>query len=188
MTILSDGEIVEELAEGDLGIAGYADLDVQIQPSTLDLRLGDSFLRYKGVVREVDPVEHDHADLMEEHTDAEKIHVHPDDFILGTTIESVNLPDDIQGEVTGRSSYGRFGIEVHSTAGLIDPGWSGQITLEISNNTKKTITLTPGERICQMTFERMGRPAERPYGTRDHSKYDGQDGPTAARRGGEVDG
>lgn len=183
MSVLSDGEIAEALEEGELGIVGYADLDLQIQPSTLDLRLGNTYKKYYEWVTDVDPEMEDQEDLMEEFTvdDGEKILLDPDDFILGTTIESISLSPRIQGQVKGRSSYGRYGIEVHSTAGLIDPGWEGQITLEISNNTESTIHLTPGKRICQLSFTWLGRAAERPYGERGDSKYHGQQGVTASR-------
>ncbi len=181
MSVLSDGEIRDRLASGSIILEDYDDLDIQIQPSSLDLRLGAQYKVFEAN-KPVDPAEEDQSQYLTEFIPSNgKVVVGPDDFILATTVEWIQLPDDLQAQVKGRSSYGRFGVEIHSTAGLIDPGWAGQITLEISNNTNSTIELTAGERICQLSFMTMDEPAMRPYGTRNDSKYQNQEGATASR-------
>jgi len=102
--------------------------------------------------------------------------VHPHDFLLVPTVEWVEMPDDLQASITGRSSIGRLGIEVHSTAGLIDPGYEGQIVLEISNNSNVTVELRPDMRVAQLVFNEVTSAAERPYGHRADSKYQNQSG------------
>jgi len=109
--------------------------------------------------------------------------LHPGDFVLGTTAERVAIPDDLVAHVEGRSSLGRLAIVVHATAGLCDPGYEGQITLELSNLGTAPVALSPGMRVSQLTFTELKRPAERPYGAERGSKYQGQDGPQASRIG-----
>lgn len=114
--------------------------------------------------------------------EGEPVFVHPKEFILGSTLERVALPFDLVARLDGRSSLGRLGIVIHSTAGFIDPGFSGHVTLEISNLSNLPIALYPGMRIAQISFHRMTTPAEAPYGQRRlGSKYQGQDAPTASR-------
>jgi len=180
MTVLSDGQIRRELEKGRLSIDPLLDAPLQIQPSTVDLRLAYSAKKYKDDVEILDPVNDDQSELMEESKNVSEIIVGPDEFVLGSTIECITLPDDIQGQVTGRSSYGRFGLTVHSTAGLIDPGWHGDITLEISNDTSKPIRIEPGRRICQLDLLWLDESAEEPYNARNDSKYQGQTGPTTS--------
>ncbi|MFB6185717.1 MAG: dCTP deaminase, partial [Halobacteriaceae archaeon] len=107
--------------------------------------------------------------------------LHPGDFVLGTTIEEVKIPPDLIAHVEGRSSLGRLAIVVHATAGLADPGYEGQITLELSNLGSAPVSLTPGMRISQLTFTELSSPAQRPYGPDRGSKYQGQEGPQPSK-------
>ena len=183
--ILSDGDILRRLAEGDLVVEPLDDPDLQVQPASVDLRLGREFLEFQHAnipcihpesEREVD--EYVEETVVEE--DGEFI-LHPGDFVLGTTHERVEVPDDLIAHVEGRSSLGRLAVVVHATAGLADPGYEGQITLELSNLGTAPVALTPGMRISQLTFTELKNPAERPYGEERGSKYQGQSGPQASK-------
>jgi dCTP deaminase len=205
--ILSDGDIRRRLAEGDLVIEPIEDPDLQIQPASVDLRLGREFLEFErtnipcihpGRSDEVDEYVskttvplgpksdqetldgYDADDADKQFEDGEFI-LHPGDFVLGTTIERVELPPDLIAHVEGRSSLGRLAIVVHATAGIVDPGYHGQVTLELSNLGSAPVALTPGMRISQLTFTELKSPAERPYGEERGSKYQGQSGPQASR-------
>jgi dCTP deaminase len=108
--------------------------------------------------------------------------LHPGEFVLGSTLERVAIPDDMVARLEGKSSLGRLGLLIHSTAGYVDPGWDGFLTLELSNVANLPITIYPGMKIGQISFFRLSTPAERPYGsTETRSKYQGQRGPTASR-------
>jgi dCTP deaminase len=108
--------------------------------------------------------------------------LHPGEFVLGATLERISLPDDLVARLDGKSSLGRLGLQVHSTAGLADPGFTGQITLELSNMTRLPISLYPGMRVAQLVFEMLSTPADRPYGHGGlNSKYQGQSGPTPSQ-------
>lgn len=108
--------------------------------------------------------------------------LHPGEFILGSSVETVTFPNDLAGELTGKSSLGRLGLQVHATAGFFDPGFTGTCTLEMSNVSRLPIRLWPGMLIAQMRFVRLSRASEEPYGSdRLHSRYQGQNGPTASR-------
>jgi dCTP deaminase len=183
--ILSDGAIRRRLAEGDLAITPLDDPDLQIQPASVDLRLGREFLEFQRAnIPCIHPDSEGEVDeYVTETTVApdEEFVLHPDDFVLGTTKERVAIPDDLIAHVEGRSSLGRLAIVVHATAGLCDPGYEGQITLELSNLGAAPVALTPGMRISQLTFTELTEAAERPYGTERGSKYQGQSGPQASR-------
>jgi dCTP deaminase len=108
--------------------------------------------------------------------------LHPGEFMLGSTTERIAIPDDIVGRLDGKSSLGRLGLVIHSTAGFVDAGWDGHITLELSNVANLPITLYPGMKIGQISFFQMTTPADRPYGSEGlGSKYTGQRGPTPSR-------
>jgi dCTP deaminase len=108
--------------------------------------------------------------------------LHPGEFVLGATRERIRLPEDLVARLEGKSSLGRLGLLIHSTAGYVDPGWNGYLTLELSNVANLPITIYPGMKIGQISFFRLSTPAERPYGsTETRSKYQGQRGPTASR-------
>jgi len=113
--------------------------------------------------------------------DEEPFIVQPGEFVLGVTMEKIKVPDDLVVRVEGRSSIGRLGIIIHSTAGFVDPGFEGTITLEISNLNRLPVALYPGMRVCQLAFEKMTSPAEQPYYKKSHSKYQGQMLPEESR-------
>jgi dCTP deaminase len=181
--ILSDGTIRKLLAEGRLVIDPHT--DEQIQPASVDVRLGGEFLVFRNHATSViDPYDRP-RDLMEKVTTAEGIPfiLHPGEFVLGTTLEEIGLPDDMVARVEGKSSLGRLGLLIHATAGFVDPGWPrGQITLELSNVATLPIKLWPGMRIGQLSFHMLDAPAQRPYGSPGlNSKYTGQRGPMASQ-------
>ncbi len=150
------------------------------------MRLGDEFKVFK-VIRKayIDPKDEEEiASCMEEIKvpEGDAFIIHPNEFALATTAEYVKLPDDIVARVEGRSSIGRLGVTMHVTAGFIDPGFEGNITLEISNIGAMPVALYPGQRVCQIVFETMTTPAELPYGHPDrNSKYMGQTKPESSR-------
>lgn len=155
-----------------------------VQPSSVDVRL-DRFFRLfdNHKYQHIDPAI-DQPDLtrLVEVEPAESFVLHPGEFVLGATFEVVSLPDDVAARLEGKSSLGRLGLLTHSTAGFIDPGFSGHVTLELSNVATLPITLWPGMKIGQLCFFRLSSPAEHPYGSaRYGSRYQGQRGPTASR-------
>lgn len=185
MAILSDKTIKEYLEEGKIVIDPLKD-EQQIQPSSVDMRLGDEFKVFK-VIRKpyIDPKdEEDIAEYMESSTvpEGEAFIIHPNEFALATTQEYVKVPDDLVARVEGRSSMGRLGVTMHVTAGYVDPGFEGRITLEISNIGAIPVALYPGQRVCQLVFETMTTPAELPYGhPKRNSKYMKQLKPESSR-------
>ena len=185
MAILSDKDIKRYLEEGEIVIEPLLD-EKQIQPSSIDMRLGDEFKVFK-VIRKpyIDPKdEEDIASYMESTTveKGEAFIIHPNEFALATTLEYVKVPEDLVARVEGRSSMGRLGVTMHVTAGFIDPGFEGKITLEISNIGAMPVALHPGQRVCQIVFETMTSPSEMPYGHPErNSKYMGQTSPESSR-------
>jgi dCTP deaminase len=189
--ILSDGDIRRRLAEGSLAIEPLADPDLQIQPASVDLRLGREFLEFQRTNipcihpdSEQEVAEYVSETIVEE---GGEFILHPGDFVLGTTIERVEIPADLIAHVEGRSSLGRLAVVVHATAGLADPGYRGQITLELSNLGTAPVALTPGSRVSQLTFTELSSPAERPYGADRGSKYQDQTGPQASKIQGDEE-
>lgn len=185
MAILSDIDIKKYLEEGNIVIDPITD-EKQIQPSSVDLRLGNKFKGFKIVTKPfIDPYDdNDLESYMNEIVveEGQPFIIHPGEFTLATTYENVKLPSDIVARVEGRSSMGRLGITMHVTAGYIDPGFEGNITLEISNIGKMPVALYPGQRVCQIVFETMTSPSAKPYGHEDRdSKYMGQTGPQVSR-------
>lgn len=178
MTVLCDDEIRRRLDEDDDFVFEPMEReDLQIQPSSIDMRLGRDVKRYDPDVTYITPDMPVDGVMFDKHYENDEgIPVHPRDFLLIPTQEWIELPADVQGQVTGRSSLGRLGIEVHSTAGLIDPGFKGQILLEVSNNSNTTVELKPGMRIAQLVLHQMEQPASEPYGARGDSKYQRQTG------------
>ena len=181
MTVLSDRDIRAELAGGRVRIDPYDEGD--LQPSSVDLHLDRSFRvfrnnRYPYIdVRALQP---DLTELLRV-ADDEPFILHPGEFVLGQTLEWVELPDDLVARLEGQSSLGRLGLLIHSTAGYVDPGWKGNLTLELSNVANLPIALYFGMRIGQISFFRMSSPVERPYGSKGlGSKYQGQSEPTAS--------
>ncbi len=189
--ILSDDGILARLEAGDLVVDPLDDIDMQVQPASVDLRLGEEFLEFQRAnIPCIHPNREDEiSDYVEETVvpEGEEFVLHPGDFVLGTTKERVAIPDDLVAHVEGRSSLGRLAIVVHATAGLADPGYEGQITLELSNLGTAPVALTPGMRISQLTFTELSSPAARPYGAERGSKYQGQSGPQASRIGSDPE-
>ncbi len=155
-----------------------------IQPSSIDVRL-DRFFRVfdNSKYTHIDPAQQqDELTSPVEVPDDDPFVLHPGEFVLGSTYEAVRLPEDLAGRLEGKSSLGRLGLLTHSTAGFIDPGFFGHITLELSNVANLPITLWPGMKIGQLCLFRLSSPAEHPYGSkRAGSRYQGQRGPTPSR-------
>ncbi len=180
--ILSDRSLRERLAAGSIGIDPLD--EAAIQPASVDLRLARTF-------RVFTRHRHTHVDLARDQTDLTELveveeggrfALHPGEFVLGSTLERVRVPADLVGRLEGKSSLGRVGLIIHSTAGYVDPGFEGQITLELSNVATVPILLYPGMRVAQISFLTMTTPAERPYASPGlESKYQGQVGPTESR-------
>ena len=182
MTVLSDRTIKEELAAGRLVIEPLD--EANIQPASIDLQLDRVFRIFRVTRRPFVDVRQPMDDLTELVTieDDEPFIIQPGTFVLGSTLEYVTLPDDIVARVDGRSSLGRLGLLVHATAGYVDPGWTGKLTLELSNQSQMPIALYYGMKISQISFLRMSTPVDRPYGSDSlASKYQGQTGPTPSR-------
>jgi dCTP deaminase len=183
--ILADADILARLEEGDLVVEPLSDPDLQVQPASVDLRLGERFLEFQRAnIPCIHPdSEQEVAEYVEETVVEEggEFVLHPGDFVLGTTAERVEIPADLIAHVQGRSSLGRLAVVVHATAGVVDPGYEGQITLELSNLGTAPVALSPGMRVSQLIFTELTRPAERPYGADRGSKYQGQEGPQASR-------
>src|SRR5437660_8166721 len=180
--VLSDRTIARLLAEGRILIEPYD--PSLLQPSSVDVRV-DRFFRVFHNARypyiDVREPQEDLTELVEVPMETPFI-LHPGEFVLGSTRERVRLPDDLVARLEGKSSLGRLGLLIHSTAGYVDPGWDGYLTLELSNVANLPITIYAGMKIGQISFFRLSTPADRPYGTRGSgSKYQGQRGPTASR-------
>ncbi len=180
--VLSDRSIREALAAGRISIEPF-DPEL-VQPSSVDVRCDHRFrVFHPGRYPFID-VKQPMPDLTElvEIDDGRAFILHPGEFVLGATLERISLPDDLVARLDGKSSLGRLGLQVHSTAGLADPGFTGQITLELSNMTRLPISLYPGMRVAQLVFEMLSTPADRPYGHGGlGSKYQGQSGPTPSQ-------
>ena len=180
--LLSDRDIRAELEQGRVVLDPYE--PGLLQPSSFDVRL-DRYFRlfdnHKYAV--IDPAEHQpELTRLVETRDEDAFILHPGEFVLGSTFESVSLPDDIAARLEGKSSLGRLGLLTHSTAGFVDPGFTGHITLELSNVATLPIKLWPGMKIGQLCFFRLSSPALKPYGSGEYaSRYQGQRGPTASR-------
>lgn len=180
--ILSDQSIREELAEGRIVIDPLG--DGAVQPSSVDLRVDRFFRVFRNHTQRVIDVKEDQEELSEliEVDHDQPLILHPGEFILGATLERVALPADLVGRLEGKSSLGRLGLLIHSTAGFVDPGFNGYLTLELSNVANLPITVYPGMKIGQISFLRMTTPAEHPYGSASlQSKYQNQRGPTPSR-------
>ena len=180
--ILSDHTIKEQIAAGRIVIEPFDPSCVQ--PSSVDLRLDSLFrvfVNHHTPVIDVKKPQHDLTELREIGPN-DAFMLHPGEFVLGSTKEVIGMPDDLVGRLEGKSSLGRLGLVIHSTAGFIDAGFEGHVTLELSNVATLPITLYPGMKIGQVSFLRMTTPADVPYGAGVlGSKYKGQRGPTPSR-------
>lgn len=180
--LLSDRDILSEVESGGIALDPW-DADM-VQPSSVDVRL-DKFFRVFENHRypHIDPsVEQEELTRLLEPTPGEPFVLHPGEFILGATYEQVTLGPQVAARLEGKSSLGRLGILTHSTAGFIDPGFSGHVTLELSNMATLPVMLWPGMKIGQLCFFRLSSPALHPYGSAQYgSRYQGQRGPTPSR-------
>jgi dCTP deaminase len=180
--LLSDRDIRREIDAGRVRLEPY-DAGM-VQPSSVDLRLDRYFRVFQNHrYSHIDPAEEqEELTVQVEPSGDEPFVLHPGEFVLGSTLELVTLPDDLAGRLEGKSSLGRLGLLTHSTAGFIDPGFTGHVTLELSNVANLPIKLWPGMKVGQLCLFRLESPAEHPYGSAVYgSRYQGQRGPTASR-------
>src|SRR3990170_261611 len=180
--ILSDRDIKQAIKDGRIAIEPFDETDVQ--PSSVDLHCDRYFRVFHNARRPYIDVKEPMEDLTElvEVKKDDSFILHPGEFVLGSTLENVKLADDLVARLEGKSSLGRLGLLIHSTAGFIDPGWDGHVTLELSNVANLPITIYPAMKIGQLSFMELNEPAERPYGSGGlGSKYQGQRGPTPSR-------
>jgi dCTP deaminase len=180
--LLSDRDIRKEIESGRINVEPYD--PSMVQPSSIDVRMDRYFRVFENHrYPHIDPaVEQSDLTRLVEPEDDEPFILHPGEFVLASTYEVVTLPDDVAARLEGKSSLGRLGLLTHSTAGFIDPGFSGHVTLELSNVATLPIKLWPGMKIGQLCMFRLSSPAEDPYGSAKHgSRYQGQRGPTASR-------
>ncbi len=180
--LLSDRDILAELDQERVRLDPFD--RSMVQPSSVDVRLDRLFRVFENHrYPHIDPAE-DQPDLtrLVEPDNEEPFILHPGEFVLGSTYEQVTLPDDVAARLEGKSSLGRLGLLTHSTAGFIDPGFSGHVTLELANVANLPIKLWPGMKIGQLCFFRLTSPAMEPYGSAAYgSRYQGQRGPTPSR-------
>jgi len=188
MTILSDKdirELIEQKKAVKVEEGPEIDMDLQLGPSSFDLRLGYEFgVLETRKIKAIDTRQMEkYSDIKETKkvTPGEGMVVHPGEFVLGSTLEVVKVPEDMVARIEGRSSYARLGLIPHAAAGFVDAGFEGKITLEIQNLGNVPITIYPEERFCQVAFEKMSSEAENPYGEKSDSKYQGQRGATGSK-------
>jgi dCTP deaminase len=179
--VCSDRTIRRLLEEGRIGVDPYD--ESLMQPSSLDVRVDKYFRVFRNSRYPFIDVKQEQEELTElVEIDEEAFILHPGEFVLGSTLERVRLPDDLVARLEGKSSLGRLGLLIHSTAGFIDPGWDGHVTLELSNVANLPITIYHRMKIGQLSFVQLTEPAETPYGSGAlGSKYQGQQGPTPSR-------
>jgi dCTP deaminase len=180
--VLSDRDIRAAIASGRIGIDPFDPSCVQ--PASVDIRLDRLFRTFRSSRHAYIDLAGQLDDITElvEVKQGDRFILHPGEFVLGSTRERIRLADDLVSRVEGKSSLGRLGLLIHSTAGFIDPAWDGHITLELSNVNNIPITLYPGMRVGQLSFFPLSSPAERPYGSPElGSSYEGQTGPSPSR-------
>jgi len=187
---LSDADIEQRLQENSIIVSPAPD-DEAIAGISVDLRLDHRFRVFSNnsathldlsgdrhqLERDIDRIMSKEIEIAKE----DALYIHPGELVLGATLESVTIPDDLVGWLDGRSSLARLGLVVHLTAGRIDPGWHGQIVLEFFNNGKLPLALRPGMSICALSFETLSSPAQRPYNKRPNAKYKDQQGAVCSR-------
>lgn len=183
--VLSDRDIKKALKDGRIVINPAPDLKVQLGSCSIDLKLGDTFRVFDySRYPYIDPAKKDYSNEITKVIklkNGEKFIMQPGEFVLAVTLEKVKIAADLMGRLEGRSSLGRLGLVVHSTASIFDPGWDGKPVLELGNLGKMAISLTCGMRICAMTFEELSSPAEIPYAKKKLAKYKIQDGPSESK-------
>jgi dCTP deaminase len=183
--ILSDLDIKKSLLEKRIIILPRPDLAVQLGSCSIDLRLGDTFRIFDYSKHPfIDPSQKDYGNEITKVVNVGKegsFIMQPGEFVLAVTLETVKIPNDLMGRLEGRSSLGRLGLVVHSTASVFDPGWDGKPVLELGNLGRMAIKLTVGMRICAMTFEELSTPAAVPYADKKYAKYKFQTGPEESK-------
>ena len=182
MTVLADQDISRELAYGDLDVSPV-DLDEQLQPNSLDIRLGTHFSQFYERPTPIDSMEglEETATFDFNKENGGVVTMDSGDFLLADTMETFDIPDYLYGQLHGRSSLGRLGIQIHSTAGLLDCGFTGDIVLELSNVSPRAVNLYPGMRIGQVVFHRLESRANNPYSEENGNKYQEQEGVVHSR-------
>lgn len=183
--VLSDRDIQKAIEAKRITIDPLRDIATQLGSCSIDLRLGTTFRVFDyGRYPYIDPNKKDYSNEITkvvEIKDGENFIMQPGDFVLAVTLEKVIIPPDLMGRLEGRSSLGRLGLVVHSTASIFDPGWNGKPVLELGNLGRMAISLTAGMRICAMTFEELSSPARAPYTKKKNAKYRFQSGPEESR-------
>src|SRR5512142_980789 len=180
--LLSDRDLIAELKSGQLQLEPFE--PELVQPSSIDVRLDRWFRVFNNhLYTHIDPsLRQDDLTSVVEVREGQPFVLHPGEFVLASTLEVITLGDSLAGRLEGKSSLGRLGLLTHSTAGFIDPGFSGHVTLELSNVATLPIKLWPGMKIGQFCFFRLSSPSEHPYGSAKYgSRYQGQRGPTPSR-------
>jgi len=181
MSVLPDKTIREKIvSEHEPLEVEPVDLEEQLQPCSLDIRLGHEFSKYRPRGNSAVVLPDDDVDERMVSWNSEKVKVSPDDFILANTIEHFSFPDDMGAEIRGRSSLGRLGVEIHSCAGWVDAGFEGELVLEISNDSDCSVELRSGMRVAQVVFYELTEEAKEPYGEKDN-KYQNQRGAVSSR-------
>ena len=179
--VLSDRDIKKALKSGKIKITPRPDLKTALGSCSIDLRLGNIFRVFEHSKNAfIDPSKKDYSNEITREVRVKnggKFIMQPGDFVLAVTLEKVRIPDNLMGRLEGRSSLGRLGIVVHSTASIFDPGWDGKCVLELGNLGRMAVSLTPGMRICAMTFEELSGDAEVPYDKKKNAKYAFQKNP-----------
>ncbi len=180
--VLSDRSIKAAIEDGTIKIEPYSPRDVQ--PASVDFHLANKILVFRNSTLPYIDLRKDVPNLTDEVEIAADIPfmLHPGEFVLGSTLEKLTLPNNVVARIEGKSSLGRLGLMIHSTAGFIDPGWSGNLTLELANVSRLPITLYSGMRIGQISFQMTTTEVDLPYGSKElSSRYQGQESPTASR-------
>jgi dCTP deaminase len=179
--VLSDKDIKKTISSGRIKIKPALDLQTQLGSCSIDLRLGDTFRVFEHSRHAyIDPFKKDISDDVTREIKIKKKEpfiIQPGDFVLATTVEHIEIPDDLTGRLEGRSSIGRLGVVIHSTAANIECGFRGHITLELANMGKMPVALYAGMRICSISFEQLSSPADVPYNMKKTAKYIEQKGP-----------
>ncbi len=179
--VLSDRDLKKALESGRIKISPPLDLKTQLGSCSLDLRLGNVFRIFEHSKNPyINPSKKDYSNEITREVvikNRESFVIHPGDFVLASTLENIKISPDLLGRLEGRSSLGRLGIVVHSTASVFEPGWDGKAVLELGNLGRIAVSLNPGMRICAMTFEELSSPAEVPYNKKKNAKYVIQNGP-----------
>lgn len=179
--VLSDRDLKKALKDGRIKIRPKLDLKTQLGSCSIDLRLGNVFRVFEHSLHSyIDPSKKDYSNEVTRVVrvkNGQPFIIQPGDFVLASTLEAITIAPDLLGRLEGRSSLGRLGIVVHSTASVFDPGWDGKAVLELGNLGRMAVSLTPGMRLCAMTFEELSSEAETPYYKKKQAKYVFQKGP-----------